>query len=219
VAENNPLLPNAAGEIVYLILVAGRLFGQATRNYVYVHNETDALPVGNKALLGADWWNYIGATWADAVSVDWTLQSLAIKYLTVYGDVPTIISAGDPLITAPIVGVQAASCPPQDAVVIKRTTNTIGKRGRGRSYIAGVAEVDHTGGELTVGAQGRFQALAAFMAGGFLSQGKDFSHWHCEWEQLPGPPVVSTLRGDLVQNTSADAFIRSQRRRQIGRGA
>jgi len=213
-AENNPPLPIVANQVVMQVDLVGDLFGQRTLNRLYLMSPgpTDPIPAGG-AFANAVWDN-IKAAWTAAVSADWALQGIITRPVHVYGLVPTVtLRTG---LVAPLDGVRGASCPPQDAVVIKRVTSLIGKRARGRIYVAGVAEEDHSSGELTLFGRANFDGLAFQLTAGVNVAGVNYQPSQVYWRHTP--PNTVEVRGQVIFQQLADRFIRSQRRRQIGRG-
>ena len=214
-AENNPAMPEISGQAVYEVSVIGSLFGQRTINVFYYIGVTPGPePVSQTGLANA-FWDAVGTEWCDAVSDDWFLTAVAVKRVDVYGFLGTVVLAGD-LANPNIQGTRGDSCAPQVAVVHKRNTLIVGKRGRGRVYIAGIPEADMAGGIISGALSTLHSDLDAKLGLGLVVGGETLGASQVFWQHTP--PSFVTLRGLFVAQWSHDLISRSQRRRQIGRG-
>lgn len=118
-----------------------------------------------------------------------------------------------------LVGTQTGEAlPPQDAAVIT-LYGTFGRRAdRGRKYFAGLPEADHTSGVLTSAALGRLQALATALdvdEMGHLSDPTARARFVIHSKKLNKQPRDEF---PAVVKTLARGTVRTQRRRQLGRG-
>lgn len=216
-AENNPNLPVIADRRAYELRVRGVLLGQMTLNKFWYISDADVPPPGNLATLCSDFWDKLDVAWCAAVSADWALHSVIAQRLDTYGAASGFVTASTlAALALDVVGTTGDSCPPQDAVVMARKTNQIGKKARGRVYVGGLAEDDHTSGLLIAGAQTRFGTLAAAMLGNVVSQGITFVPHMVHWKHTP--PDTVELRGLPITAWVTDPIVRSQRRRQISHG-
>lgn len=219
-AENNPHMPNLLGTGVSILRLALRcsILGQSHLNYLFYktsHSPTTATELSQAAL---DIWSQLDNAWMDMVSEDFLVQSIVTRRIDLYAAAAhsttraVLIAAG-----LAVTGVQGGSCPPQDAYVFRKRTTLGGKRARGRWYIAGVAEDDHLSGQMTAAAETRAGVLASALEAEFVVGANTFSPFHCLWQEVP-PPDFSVLEGLPIADCNFDTVIRSQRRRQLGKG-
>ena len=213
-AENNPDLPLITTQRVLQMDVFGDIYGQRTINRFYYISPGPANPSPNLTDAAVEMWEGLNDPWCAAVSEDWTITGIVARDVTVYGLAPKVVLAA--ALTAPKAGALGPGVPPADAVCIKRTTAFAGKKARGRVFIAGLAEDDHEDGHLTAGAVTRFGALAVAVLLPFNVAGVGYAAAQAFWQHSP-PDTVLVRAGGLV-DAEADAVLRTQRRRQLGRG-
>jgi len=215
--ENNPHLPVVTNRQVVQLDVVGSLFGGRTINRFYYMSPGPADPAPVSGTFCNDFWDAVKAGWTNAVSLDWSLVGILFRRVNIYGLAPQVVLAGG--LTGPFVGSRLASCPPADCVVIKRRTSLIGKRARGRVYIAGVAENDHENGMLTATGLTNFGGLVVTLASGINHAGVNYQPSQVYWTHTPvGGGGIANVEGEVIFATDVDPIIRTQRRRQVGVG-
>lgn len=141
---------------------------------------------------------------------------LKLTSLVPYGTAPAFVtlspnwpglSAGDPL-------------PPQCAQVVTKYTGLIGRRRRGRLYLAGGREADQAGGVWAAGNVTAVQGYADALLAVFGTGGS--SNWQLAvWSRVvagAAPPFNATA-AEIVQSLLVRNLVETQRRRAIGRGA
>jgi hypothetical protein len=213
-AENNPHLPDIA-RASYGLSVVGSLFAQRTINqFFYVHDGIVADAPSNTQ-VATEFWNTVSPAWLDTVSADWTARAILVRRLDVYGFASTVWPI--PLVAGDFQkGTRGDAMSPMDAVVLKRTTFAIGKRSRGRVYIAGLAEEDHKDGQVTAAALGGFDDLCDSLDDPLVIGAEQLTAHHLAYKHTP-PDIVS-LEGAPVVGWTVDPILGTQRRRRIGHG-
>lgn len=221
--ENNPHMPSLVSIPTYRYRVRGKIHGQTTLADFYYTAQAGATPSTN---IGTDietFWAFMDNFWTDTVSAEWELDAILGRRVDLYGQPFTLRTKAVLLALGNVVqGQLGESCPPQDAVCIKKITATVGKRGRGRWFFSGVAEADHLAGQLTPAALTRWQTFADAHETPLVLTGGGYAPAHCFHEEFPSEVDPTTgvvvLEGRLITSATADETVRSQRRRQVGRG-
>jgi hypothetical protein len=222
-AENNPRMPDllgVGGPHVLRLALRASLFGQSHLNYMFYSVDADITTQGAIKTAIGEIWSYFRDELLTCLSEDWGIQSIVGRRVDLYAAPSYFLTRADlGLLLAPVDGAQGPSCPPQDAVVMTKRTTQAGKRSRGRWYFSGIAEDDHEGGLITAASALRFESLRAVLDDTFVggASGNTYSPMHCYWRELP-VPLLSILEGSSVEEVTFDPILRSQRRRQIGRG-
>lgn len=189
------------GDIVELTL-KGRLFGQRTNNVFHYYIAIATAQIFTD--LFSQWVVDFQTVWEDAVSEDWTADTVTIRRLganATRGVDFNIDWQGN---------VVSPSLPPSTAVVISRYNYLPGPKGRGRIFVAGIATSHHLSGELTAPAMALFSLLAA--------QVDDPVVDGVQLRAEPGlfRPATNTFNG--IEAAVARNILRQQRRREIGIG-
>jgi len=116
----------------------------------------------------------------------------------------------DPVISGDLTGDQM---PPQDSAVLQFRTGLIGRRFRGRNFLFPTVEASQNAGQWTTGyASGALAygaSLQAITSGGYT--------YNQVVHSQPEPEDIALDTG--VSSTTLNAYVRGQRRRQIGVGS
>jgi hypothetical protein len=107
-------------------------------------------------------------------------------------------------------GVAGDSLPTEVTAVITKTTPYAGPKYRGRMYVAGVPVSSENNSQLSAAALIAWNAAAAAMMVTLTSPAGD------DWDMIVWHKATSTF--DYVSSLMARPVLRSQRRRQIGKG-
>jgi hypothetical protein len=223
VAENNPDMPLNQGEPVFRIAVRGVMHGQSTLSYFYYRGENAVDPAPTRGALASAFWTTVGQAWCAAVSADWALSAVIVRLVNTYGQSSAVfLPSFFTTLMLNVVGARGAACPPQDAVVVAKRTLRIGKKSRGRVFFPGIAEADQTSGMLSAG-QANWDSLAVSMTQTLVVPDAVLMiPVHAFWREVPATPPFTegtvVLRHSDISTCTYDLVIRSQRRRQIGRG-
>jgi hypothetical protein len=189
---------------VYQVTIVGSLDGQRIENVLHYYCTAEGAGNGASAL----------ATNLD-VSLGLSLRAFAcVQYQYLYMQaqkiwplpvlVPAVAdtNAGGGAITG-------AALPTECAVTITKQSAYAGRGGRGRIYVAGIAESDVAASQLLNAARLRLQTFADFLPTTAGVAGWQFT------------PVIyhriTHLYTQIIQ-ARANVIIRSQRRRQLGKG-
>lgn len=151
-----------------------------------------------------------------ATSSSLTLPSITVESVVVGGPETITYALAGP----PAGGIAGDALPPQDAAVISLHTGFRGKRYRGRYFVPGLAEANIASGLISGAQLTNLQALQAAFDAAFASGGTDLHFRAIVYspENLTAvPPRVGTLKTDVTYSV-VDTIVRTQRRRQLGRG-
>jgi len=130
---------------LYVLKVVGSLFGQTTINrFYYIETREHVGPPSAETTLEDRFHTIVMPAWRPCVSSDWKHSSTSVQRVKPAPLLEaTVITHGQPADQ----GTRSPDAlPPQAAAVIKWHTGFAGRANRGRSYLAGIAEADHTGG-------------------------------------------------------------------------
>jgi hypothetical protein len=140
---------------------------------------------------------------------------------------PGTASSVEVIVTPPVAGTAIGDMlPPQDAIVFSFKSALKTRRARGRVYWPGASEDQHTGGVLTASGQLPWDTFRTAILADFVGTTPPSAFRLVTWspEDLtppPPPPAFKERPGEVVTPVSTitlDPTIRSQRRRQLGRG-
>lgn len=207
----DPPAPALTGWVGKFILT-GELFGQTIQNVFYYAGMLGTEPPISVTAFKT-WFDInILPDWQSCVSTDYTFKSWKLVHLTLPTAIPEYVNYA-PGVTG---GVATDADAPQVAVDIQRKTDLIGRHGRGRIEIAGIAEADTAAGKLTAGSLALFQTLAASLNLVLVVAGNSYVTMVVYYKKLT--PLTFDVRGRPVVNWVVDEVLGTQRRRKVGRG-
>jgi len=187
---------------ILLVTLKGRLFGQRTNNtFAYYVSIAVAQVITD---FFSQWATDFETVWSNAVSEDWTGDTVTIRRVGVNstrGIDFSIDWTGQ---------VASPSLPPSTAAVISRFNYGAGPKARGRLFVAGVATTHHLEGQLTNPGLALFALLAA--------QVDDHVIDGTALDAEPGLFNKETSTFNAIEVATARAILRQQRRREIGVG-
>jgi len=187
---------------ILLVTLKGRLFGQRTNNtFAYYVSIAVAQVITD---FFSQWETDFETIWSNAVSEDWTGDTVTIRRVGVNptrGIDFSIDWTGQ---------VASPSLPPSTAAVISRFNYGAGPKARGRLFVAGVATTHHLEGQLTNPGLALFGLLAA--------QVDDHVIDGTALDAEPGLFNKETSTFNAIEVATARAILRQQRRREIGVG-
>lgn len=182
----------------------GRLHNQAVINNWYYRRTGGAADdtMAEALSLKNGWMATVRTAWLDVHSNEYTLESLLER--KIWQDpppVPVEFAIGE------VGSIQQNSLPTSVAVVLRKRTDYAGPRFRGRIFLAGVPISFETDSTITPAAQNDYNDLGAALKLGF-TQG--LYSWI--------PVHVTGITWFEIVSVTCDVVLRSQRRRQVGRG-
>lgn len=187
---------------VFQLNVIGQLHGQTTVNTFYFRVRIDGGGDPRDALISA-WVAGVRAGWLSAANQEWVLARL---------EASGIQPASPKLERADGVGtgLSLGPCLPSEVTaVIRRKTLEVGRRGRGRVYIPAVSSSFENDSRLSAAGTLAYLALIDVLKVDIMAIGYTFSPQHVSRTPLSAYPIDRWVVDDVL---------RSQRRRQPGRG-
>ncbi len=207
----DPPAPPLTGWVGKFILT-GDLFGQVTQNVFYYAGHLGTEPPTSVTAFKT-WFDInVLPDWQSCVSIDFTFKSWKLVHLSLPTAIPEYVNYA-PGVTG---GVATDADAPQVAVVLQRKTDLIGRHGRGRIAIAGIAEADTTAGKLSAGSLVLFNTLAVDLELQLAVGADRYDSMVCFYKKLT--PLTFDLRGRPVVSWVVDEILGTLRRRKIGRG-
>lgn len=200
----------AVGDI-YRVVVVGELHGQATNN-VFFYQVPEGLDDVNitPAAVAEEFRDTFQAAWLAAASSEWSWQRVECVLTT-----PTPASAVHTnFLGAATGGVIGESLPTAVAAVIRKRTAFGGRTMRGRSYLAGVPVAGEVNSQLTVIQRGLYTTLAG-------AYDNDLVIGVGAVRPIVAAYIQATkthLRRAWITSGDVDVVLRTQRRRQVGKG-
>lgn len=203
----------ALGDL-YEIVLAGRLHNQEIRNVFHYEltaitgagGAPDADAAQAASAAGESLWNLIRVNTSNEASCYGILAQRVL---------PTPRTAGHARTPATILGaIAGSSLPSAVAVIIKKKTQYVGKSYRGRTYFAGIPVVQELDSVITTPAFDAWTVVATGMnqvLTGASINGRQYGWTPKVWSKKQG--VRTTITSCVV-----DQVLRTQRRRQVGKG-
>lgn len=202
---------------VFRLAVSARLHGQQTINTFYYQQTAGAGSAGfalaanlSQAVLAADWW----PAYIDLHSDDWTVEKFAIQQLA--NTSPNgILSPTYEIDVVDVVGTQLGdSVTSSVAVVVRRRTETPGRSGMGRIYLAGFPAQWTLTSRINTDVVAYQQASDEFLA----NINVDLVNAGLTWSPRHFAAKQATLKATTIRSWTIDTVLRNQRRRQLGVG-
>lgn len=195
----------SSGDIVELRLV-GTLYGQRTIN-TFHYLVGAGSPATDDLLEFQDAWRL--ACWTDNISTLLS-QSLENCFTQAQTIAPVRKVVNDFPLTPSTGGVGEVAAPPTVTAVLRKQSLTAGKKYQGRVFLPGIAITDINGGRLTDVAYTAWEDISAVLADPITFNTRTAT-----------PIIYSTkdaaIRANIIGG-AADQTLRSQRRREIGKG-
>lgn len=204
---------------VFRVAYLQKLFGQLIVNtFGYRQSTANATVNSDQSELATAFQVNIVDAIANATAAGLTAGTLEVRTVPPFGD--PITGVDIPLVVAG--NREDPPCPPTVAVVIRRRTSFLGRRFRGRIYIAGIAAADQASGVIAgVDPLANFAAVAAAIGGPIASANVGAPSFEPVLiGRIPAQRSLPQTGWLITPITSADKdnTLRSQRRREIGRG-
>lgn len=203
---------------VFRVAVIGRLHGQQVVNTFYYQQTAGSAGAGfalaanlGNAILAADWWS----AYIDLHNEEWTAEKFAIQHIANL-DPPGILSPTYDIDIVDVAGTEVGdSVVSSVAVVVRRKTETPGRSGMGRIYLAGFPAAWCTGSRINEVNAAYLAASGAFLA----SVNTDLVNAGVTWGMRHFAAKQALLKATVIRSWTIDAVLRNQRRRQLGVGA
>lgn len=118
-------------------------------------------------------------------------------------------------------GIESPACPPTVAVVVRKRTAYLGRKYRGRNYIAGIPVESVEVGQVNAGALSDWVDTAGLFSQSITWTTGGSPTFQPVIAALDGSVIVAPVgvRWNVIISSALDRVLRSQRRREIGVGA
>jgi hypothetical protein len=199
---------------IYKVVIHQRLHGGEVLNIWYFVDDFGV--AGGAGHLAADIRDNLGTTMRARATSDVTFEFVEATKIVPYGAGPETASW-----PANTVGTTAGnSATGTMCEVITVYTASIGRRHRGRMYLAGIGQTAATGGSIVAAQTTKTQAFATAMANRYIAMVGQNQYRFGVWSKtIAGPdPPWSTDAFTRATSLTVRTLVRNQRRRQVGVG-
>jgi hypothetical protein len=199
---------------IYRVRIHARIHGAEVLNVLHFVEET--IYADGASVLAADVRDGLGTTLRARAATDVVYEYVEAVKLVPYGDGPVTASWA-----ANTLGTVAGNCATATiAEVVTIYTSQIGRRHRGRMYLAGLTSSAMVAGLVAASQTTRTQALCTAMAARYIGAGASSGFGLGVWSRvIAGPdPPWPTSAFTRATSLTVRTILRNQRRRQIGVG-